>query len=109
MASLSLQHELSHHARTIGRFSASLVLFSCLATVSAQTTNTNTVTNGGLINVGDTEIIKALIGMAVEMSDRYFPALMRVMFADITPSEAMNSWGLDHQMNINENRIQAGD
>ncbi len=57
----------------------------------------------------EVEIIKALIGMAVEMSDRYFPALMRVMFADITPSEAMNSWGLDHQMNINENRIQAGD
>jgi hypothetical protein len=45
----------------------------------------------------EVEIIKALIGMAVEMSDRYFPALMRVMFAGVTPSEAMNVTGLDRQ------------
>jgi hypothetical protein len=46
----------------------------------------------------EVEIIKALIGMAVEMSDRYFPALMRVMFADAIPSEAINSMGLDSQV-----------
>jgi hypothetical protein len=46
----------------------------------------------------EVEIIKALIGMAVEMSDNYFRALMRIMFANAIPSEATNSLGLDSQM-----------
>ena len=52
----------------------------------------------------EVQIIKALIGMAVEMSDRYFPALMRVMFADVTPSEAINLAGLDRQVDSEGNR-----
>jgi hypothetical protein len=35
------------------------------------------------------ETIMALIGMALEMADRYFPALMTVMFAGHTPSDAV--------------------
>jgi hypothetical protein len=51
----------------------------------------------------EVEIIKALIGMAVEMSDRYFPALMRVMFAGVTPSDAINLTDLDCQVDADEN------
>ena len=52
----------------------------------------------------EVEIINALMGMAVEMSDRYFPALMRVMFAGVTPSEAINLAGLDRQVDSEENQ-----
>jgi hypothetical protein len=52
----------------------------------------------------EVEVIKALIGMAVEMSDKYFPALMRVMFAGVTPSEAINLAGLDRQVDSEENQ-----
>jgi len=52
----------------------------------------------------EVEIIKALIGMAVEMSDRYFPAMMRVMFAGVTPSEAINFVGLDREVDSEANR-----
>lgn len=52
----------------------------------------------------EVEIIKALIGMAVEVSDKHFPVLMRVMFAGVTPSEAINSSGLDRQADSEGNR-----
>ena len=55
----------------------------------------------------EVEIIKALIGMAVEMSDRYFPALMRVMFAGVTPSDAINLTDLDCQVDGDENSTEA--
>jgi fibronectin-binding autotransporter adhesin len=42
-----------------------LALFSCIATASAQTTNTNTVTNGGVINVGDTQIITNVVSSPI--------------------------------------------
>lgn len=51
----------------------------------------------------EVEVIKALIGIAVEMSDKYFPVSMRVMFAAVTPSEAINSSGLDRQMDSEQN------
>jgi hypothetical protein len=54
----------------------------------------------------EVETIKGLIGMAVEMSDQYFPALMRVMFAGVTPSVAMNLTGLDRQMESKENSVE---
>lgn len=55
----------------------------------------------------EVEIIKALIGMAVEMSDRCFPALMRVMFAGAAPFDAMNLTELDCQVDGDENSTEA--
>lgn len=51
----------------------------------------------------EVEIVKALIGMAVEMSDKYFPVFMRVMFAAVAPSEAINSSGLDRRIDSEQN------
>jgi hypothetical protein len=52
------------------------------------------------------ETIKGLIGMAVEMSARYFPALMRVMLAGVTPFDAMNLTDLDCQVDADENSTE---
>jgi len=57
----------------------------------------------------EVEVIKALIGMAVEMSDKYFPVLMRVMFADVAPSEAMKASGLDRQIDSEQNSTEVHD
>ena len=57
----------------------------------------------------EVEIIKALIGMAVEMSDNYFRVLMRVMFADAIPCEAINSMGLDTKWSGKKNATDAKD
>ena len=45
------------------------------------------------------ETIMALIGMALEMADRYFPALMTVMFAGHIPSDAVYLSELTRDLN----------
>jgi hypothetical protein len=55
------------------------------------------------------EIIRVPTGMAAEMSDQYFLVLMRVMFAGGTPSEAMNSSGLDRQIDSEQKPTEVDD